>query len=238
MRIGIASLTLVLAVASLQSSAVAATAPAGESRTGVENFVSYVYENLLVRAPDQAGLTYWTDHVEQHGPGPFVNAVVHSEEWRRLWVSEYFARWLHRHPDDGGRAYWVDYLAGHGFAAFESLLGGSDEAYGLSGGTDAAYVDEVYLKAAYREPDENEHGSGLTRLETGSRSDLVSFVLLHGDGLVHRVHLSYRMTLRREPDPAGAEHWIAQYHNTGDWAGTLAGMMLSPEAWETAQRNG
>jgi len=237
-RIGIASLTLLVAVATFQRGAPAATAgPAAPARTEVENFVGFVYAQLLIREPDPAGLAYWTDHVERHGPAPFVHAVVTSQEWRRIWVSEYYGRWLQRRLDDGGRTYWTNFLAGHGFAAFESLIGGSDEAYRLSGGTDAAYVEDVYRKAAYREPDGNELGDGLSRLATGSRSDLVSFLLLHGDGLVYRVTLSYRMTVGREPDPAGEQYWIAYYHNTGDWAGMLAAMLSSPEAWETAQRD-
>jgi hypothetical protein len=240
MRAGIAALTVVLAAASFQSGAGAATAtptaPAGNALTEIENYVNWVYESVLFRAPDDEGFTYWTDQVEQNGPEAFVFAVVESEEWRQTWVDFFYSLWLDRTPDDGGLAFWTAYLAGHGFDTFESFVGGSDEAYGFSGGTDEDYVWYVYDAGAFTDPSEIELADGLVALATPApRSDYVSSVLHSDDGLASRVEVAYGTTLNREPDADGAFYWMGYYHETGHMDHMLGYMLLSDEAWDAAQ---
>src|SRR5687768_17016956 len=76
-RIGLVSVVLALAAASAPPSA-DATPPAPVARAGnalpeTENFVTWVYRGVLFREPDQEGLTYWSDQVQQHGRAPFVH---------------------------------------------------------------------------------------------------------------------------------------------------------------------
>jgi hypothetical protein len=240
-RIGIASLSLLLAVASFQSGATAATAgpaaPAGDGYTEIETYVDWVYLTLLGREPDPEGFAFWTMYVENEGALNFVHIAAGSQEWREARVREFYARWLDRPVDDAGLDHWATFLLGRNFAAFESFIGGSDEAYAHSGGTDAGYIDHVYRIATSRAPTEDEIAEGLELLSTGApRSDFVQRVLLHGDGLTGRVRYTYQLTLGRDPDPAGNAYWKAIYQNTGNWGGMFADMMASPEAWEYAVR--
>jgi len=238
-RIGLASLTLLLAVATFQTGAVAAnatpTAPTGNAMTPEENFVNWVYYSVLFRAPDEEGFGYWTDQVEQNGPGPFVHAVVEGQEWREVWVDFSYQHWLDREVDDGGVGFWSSYLATNRFDSFETFLASSDEAYEYSGETDEDYVDYVYFGAAFRSPTVEEQAAGVVAVETGSRSDFVHSVLHSEDGMASRVEIAYDVALRREPDPDGAMYWAGYYHATGSLSHMQGAMLLSPEAWEHAQ---
>jgi hypothetical protein len=239
-RAGIASLTLVLAAASFQPSAAATaavpTAPAGSPVSEVDNFVTWVYTAVLFREPDQQGFDYWTNHVEQHGAGPFVHGVVESQEWREAWVDGFYdGIWLGRHADVAGLAYWSAYLADHRFDSFESFLSGSQEAYDLAGGTDELYVDFVYTVAAFGDPSDEEISEGLATLAAGPRSDFTHMVLNSEDGLAAQVGLAYNVTLDRAPDPEGEAYWMGYYHETGSLSHMLGFQLLSEEAWDLAQ---
>lgn len=239
-RIGIAAVALVLAAASSQPSADAAprlpVAPAGNAFSGTENFVNWVYESVLFRAPDQEGFVYWTDQVQQQGVAPFVHAVVESQEWAEAWVDAFYdVMWLERHPDDAGLAYWAAFVADHRFDTFESLLGGSDEAYDVGGGHDIPYIDHVYDTAAFRAPTPDETTEGRAALTAGSRSAFVHSVLHTEDSMAYRVDIAYDVTLDRAADPDGAEYWMRYYHETGDMASMQAYLLQSPEAWDAAQ---
>lgn len=239
-RIGVASLTLLLALASFHGGAGAATthptAPAGNAFTPEENFVTWVYWSVLFREPEQEGLTYWTDQIEQHGTPAFVHAVVGSAEWRETWVNDFYQHWLDRAADDEGRGFWADYLAGNRFDGFESFLGGSDETYEVGGGTDEGYIDYVYHLATFRGPTEAELAEGLAMLAMDHPlSNYVASVLHSGDGMASRVEIAYETALGREPDPDGSMFWMGYYHHTGSMHLMLAYMLLSPEAWEAAQ---
>jgi hypothetical protein len=240
LRIAIAALTVLLSVASFQSSAGAATAtpkaPAGNAFTEIENYVTWVYWSVLFREPDEEGFTYWTNHVEQHGADPFVFAVVESEEWRQTWVDYFYSLWLDRSADQGGLDFWSAVLADHSFDSFESFVGGSDEAYEVSGGTDEDYVWYVHDAGAFRDPTDDEVTAGLEVLATPApRSDYVSSILHSENGLASRVEVAYGTTLDREPDADGAFYWMGYYHETGRMDHMLGHMLLSDEAWDAAQ---
>lgn len=54
-----------------------------------ERYVGYVYESLLFRSPDAAGLRYWAAVVDRGGRNAFVNSVVSSQEWRATWINAF-----------------------------------------------------------------------------------------------------------------------------------------------------
>ena len=239
-RVGLGAVAVLLALAVAAPSAQAAPsgrATARQAPSEAENYVQWVYESLLFRSADSGGLAYWTALVEAHGPGPFVHYVVTSDEWRGVWVNAFYESiWLDRPADDGALAYWKNYLAAnHGFDGFEAALGGSDEGYQLSGGTDLDYIDYVYNAAAFREPTAEEREDALEALATGSTTEFVGSVLLSADGLGSRVEIAYERTLARPAHPGGLAYWSTYFRQTGSMSQMLAAQILSAEAWETAQ---
>jgi hypothetical protein len=212
-------------------------ATARQTPSEAENYVRWVYLNLLRRPADPGGLAYWTGVVQANGPGLFVYNVVTGDEWRTAWVNiVYESLWLDRSADEAGLAFWKSYLAADNrFDDFEVAVGASDEAYELGGGTDADFVGYVYQIAAARLPTPDELAEGLEALATGSTTQFLGSVLRSTDGLATRVRLAYRATLYREPDAGGLAYWSGFYHQTGSMSQMLAAQIMSAEAWELAQ---
>jgi uncharacterized delta-60 repeat protein len=78
-----------------------------------EQFVRLVYQNVLGREPDAAGLEYWTTRLDQQMPrGEVMLAFSESPEYRAATASEvrvfmtYFGM-LRRLPDAAGYDYWA-----------------------------------------------------------------------------------------------------------------------------------
>jgi hypothetical protein len=235
--LGVLAVLLVLtAVAPGARAAPARPAAARQAPSQAENYVRWVYESLLYRPVDPGGLAYWTGVVEAGGAGPFVHYVVTSDEWRQVWVTAFYEFWLDRPVDAGALDYWTGYLAGGGgFDGFECALGGSAEAYDLSGGTDDAYVEYIYTFGAFRSPTADEREDALAMLATGSANQLAGALLLSDDGVESRVQIAYERTLAREADVGGLGYWAGYYRQTGSMSQMLAAQILSPEAWERAQ---
>jgi len=78
-------------------------------------FVSLVYTNVLGRAPDSAGLAYWTGQLATLTRGQMMVAFSESAEYRALignqiYVTMIYVGMLRREPDSAGFAFWVDYM--------------------------------------------------------------------------------------------------------------------------------
>src|SRR5260221_683582 len=75
------------------------------------SFVTGLYNNLLNRAPDTAGLNFWVARIN----GGETNHDVAQDIWRSaehrgIEVDAFYANLLHRTADAGGRAVWVNQL--------------------------------------------------------------------------------------------------------------------------------
>jgi hypothetical protein len=75
------------------------------------SFVTGLYNDVLRRAPDSAGLASWVARIQAGA----TNAEValgfwRSAEHRGLQVDDYYTIYLHRAADPAGRAFWVNML--------------------------------------------------------------------------------------------------------------------------------
>ncbi len=94
-------------------------------------FVGRVYENVLGRPPDSAGLAHWTAQLDSGAMtrGQLMAAFSESAEYRALvaneiYVTMMYVGMLRRSPEADGFAFWVGYLdAGNaGLALIEGFL--------------------------------------------------------------------------------------------------------------------
>src|SRR5260370_24665051 len=74
-------------------------------------YVTSLYQNLLNRAPDASGLTFYVNEIN----GGLNNQAVAQQIWpspehRGLEVDSYYQTYLHRSADADGRAYWVNLM--------------------------------------------------------------------------------------------------------------------------------
>ncbi|TMD03004.1 MAG: DUF4214 domain-containing protein [Chloroflexi bacterium] len=71
-------------------------------------YVNTLYQDILGRAPDPAGLAYWVGQLEAGGPRAQVSAaiLVSTEGYQDL-VNSVFGKFLRRSPDAAGLAFWT-----------------------------------------------------------------------------------------------------------------------------------
>jgi hypothetical protein len=78
-----------------------------------EAFVTAVYNDLLGRDPDAAGLEFWVDRLEAGDPRFVVaGAFIFTTEALGVQVDEQYRLYLRRDADAGGRDFWVQFLQG------------------------------------------------------------------------------------------------------------------------------
>jgi uncharacterized repeat protein (TIGR01451 family) len=122
-------------------------------------FISNLYQELLGRAADSAGLSYWLNYLQttpgSAGRNQAVSTFMASDEYKTALVTSVYENLLHRAPDAGGLQYWVGALGnpgqpgGHNGVADEKYLvtaiASSGEYYADTGGTDRSWVDSLFV---------------------------------------------------------------------------------------------
>ena len=107
-------------------------------------FVTQVYEDLLHRVPEDAGLAFWSGIL---GGGSsrvdVVSEIEDSPEFRADEVEELYATYLHRSADPTGLSAYTSFLANGGMVEqVAAMLAGSDEFYqDQAGGTNDGFLD-------------------------------------------------------------------------------------------------
>ena len=98
-----------------------ATSPEFTNRYGALNntqFVTLVYQNVLARAPDTAGLNFWVGQLTTGSTrGQVMLGFSESPEYKAssansVYVTMMYTGMLKRAPDQAGFDYWVSYIGG------------------------------------------------------------------------------------------------------------------------------
>ena len=184
-------------------------------------YVDQVYHDLLGRAPEPAGLAFWTNALDTGTSETAVaTSFAGSYEYRAINVTADYNLLLHRGPDAAGLAFWVGYI-GSG-ATYEDLMASliaSDEYYNVrGGGTVDGFVTAVYNDILHRAPD----GPGLQywagQISGGAPRYVISESFSHTtEVLSNLVQADYQALLRRPADAAGVTYWVGLLqHGTRD----------------------
>jgi len=212
-------------------------APISLPSTADEAFLHSAYEDLLARAPDSAGITYWS---AQLANGTSRSAVAYgiatSTEYRDDLVNNYYETYLGRASDSGGLSYWVGQLTAG--ASDESVLAAtldSDEFYTDSGSTADGFLAALYMKLLGRASD----SGGLTywesQLSSGmSRSAVACAFLASTEYRTALVNSYYETFLGRASDSAGLSYWLTQLAGGARDESVIAAIVGSPEFYTDA----
>lgn len=132
--------------------------------------VTSAYQTLLARAPEPAGLTFWSARITRgHEVEEVWAAIANSREFRSKpaadQVDAVYALVLDRAPDAGGRAFWSTWVAAHGPVALVSALDHSSE-----------YADRIVTSAfqavLHRTPDAAGRSYWTGRITSGASATL------------------------------------------------------------------
>ncbi|QGJ69951.1 Glucose dehydrogenase [Planctomycetales bacterium 10988] len=101
------------------------------------DYVRGLYNDLLGREVEEAGLNYWVSELESgRSPDAIGQALLFSQESREKVVTEFYQSILKRNPDPGGLASWANQLAvGNTYTFLAVALYSSDEYFFLYAGS-------------------------------------------------------------------------------------------------------
>jgi hypothetical protein len=178
-----------------------------QALTSNQRFVSQVYQDLLHRAVDQAGLSTWTGMLNQGvSRSQVVLNIEDSTEFRNDQVTALYKQFLHRAADATGLAGFSNLLASGGTVEqVAALLVGSSEYFKNRGGdTTTGFLNALYQDGLNRSVDPTGEATLGMALANGSTTGMVaSEVFRSQEFLEDQVQGFYRTLLNRLADNGG-----------------------------------
>ena len=172
-----------------------------------ERFVAQVYEDLLNRPVDPAGLAFWTGLLGQ-GTTQYavVSAIEESSEYQTVQVQGIYTLLLHRQADPAGLGMYVAFLeAGGTVEQVAAAIAGSTEYFQTrGGGTNNGFLSALYQDVLNRPIDASGQASLTQLLANGaSHTQVVSILLASTEYQQDLVQSFYQRFLHRAADPGG-----------------------------------
>jgi hypothetical protein len=176
-------------------------------------FVSSLYQGLLGRPPDAAGLADW-EHQLQSGVSRAEVAlqIERSDEAIGRAIQIYYQDFLGRTADIGGLNLWVNLVRRGGtLEEVKANIFGSDEFIAGHGGSISGFLDGVYQFELGRGIDSAglAYWTSVTPNNPNGRTLTASNIMRSLEGMQVEIASIYKATLARPPDPAGTSSWVA-----------------------------
>ncbi len=187
-------------------------------------YVDQLFLQLLGRPADTAGLTYFTNLLNEGNSNRFltpaqqqqvarmqvVQLIQSSVEYRTEEVQNLYQSILDRPADTGGLNAWVAFLGNGGTEEqVEENLMGSAEFVALNGGTAATFVTAVYNELLGRNPDPAGGAAWVNLLNAGASTEsVVTGVLLSAESATLTTDEFFANFLGRQPDTVGQSFYV------------------------------
>jgi hypothetical protein len=175
--------------------------------TANQAFVMQLYEDLLDRPPDTAGLAYWSGLLDRGTPRVQVAlSIEQSLEYRQDEVQGLYARYLYRNADPAGLATFANLLAHDGtLEQVAADIVSSPEYYQTrAGGTNTGFLNALYQDALGRNIDPSGQSLFGSELAAGaSRGDVVTAIFGNREYRQDLVEGYYHSILGRSADRSG-----------------------------------
>jgi uncharacterized delta-60 repeat protein len=172
-----------------------------------ELFVLNLYQDLLHRPADDAGLAYWTGLLDQgQSRLAIVEGIQGSYEYRADEVEALYSRYLYRQADPSGLATFTQILAKGGtIEGVSALIAGSREYYQSRGsGTNLGFLQALYQDALDRNIDPSGQAFFGSLLTAGaSPQDVATAIFASMEYRQDLVQADYHAYLQRSADPTG-----------------------------------
>jgi hypothetical protein len=180
--------------------------------TANQLFVAQLYQDLLGRPADDAGLAVWSGLLDQGvSRSQVAHALATSPEYRADEVEGLYRQYLHREADASGLADFSQLLANGGTVEqAAALLAGSSEYYqDRGGGTDAGFLAALYQDGLGRAVDGPGQAAWQGVLAGGwTRSQVAAVLLASPEYRQHLVQGYYQRYLLRPADGPGLDAFV------------------------------
>jgi hypothetical protein len=195
-------------------------------------FITGLYYDLLHRAPGQGEVANWTGWLYSgHARADAATAIINSTEYRLDLIRHDYESFLGREPDVVAIQGWLKSLA-QGMTQRRLLLDivASPEYYQHSGGTNAAWVIELYHDVLNRAPDSARLTSFVHQLDRGITLKSIAIDVIFGSDEDNRIiTTAYKALLGRSPDAGAVSQWSTAFHQGHTTEQLLEALASSPE---------
>lgn len=204
--------------------------------THSEQYVMAVYHDVLGRAPDASGLTYWSSQLDQGvAVSSVAAAIAHSVEYYANFVIKpAYQNLLGRAADASGVTYWTQKMqTGLTDQQLEAGFVASDEFYANAGGNNKAWIDQLYLKLLGRAADSKGETYWVGQLSSGvSRGEVAQLIANSAENDSQLITTDYEHYLGRTPDSMGLSFWLQQFSDGQTNEDLIAGFTGSAEYYD------
>jgi hypothetical protein len=179
------------------------------------NFVSGLFQNVLGRPADAAGLIAGVQMLQDgFTRADLADGFWRSAEHRALEVNQFYGEFLHRAADSAGRAFWTSTLL-TGASELDVMRGIlSSTEYTASHSSDTAFVNGLYGDVLSRGSDPAGQAAWLQALANGtSRGTVAQMFLTSAEASRRVVDDAYASFLGRAADQAAEQFWVAGLQN-------------------------
>jgi ELWxxDGT repeat protein len=194
-----------------------------------EKLVLRLYEDLLHREADEAGLAAWNAWLDQGVSAEDVaRGMEQTPEYRTQALDRLYVALLDRGLDPAGQAAGLDFLAAGGKLEQirNSILASPEYLAGHGHGTTDGFLRVLYQDLLGRGNDPVGLQNWEAQMAGGlSRAGVVDAVAGSDESLQHEVDHAYAQMLHRPADPGGETGWagyLAAGHGTDDLLAALA----------------
>jgi hypothetical protein len=196
-------------------------------------FVQQLYLDLLDRAADADGLTFWSTVLDRgiSARSQVALAIENSAEYRIDVIANFYQTLLGRAGDPTGFASWMNFLNNGGLVQqLKGTILASPEYVQLHGGTNCGFLSAVYQDIFGRAIDPGAaQACGLFLANDGSRQELVYGLQGSQEGLIGLVQSHYLKFLHRVGELASVSFWVALEQQPLPDELIVAGILGSPE---------
>jgi uncharacterized protein (TIGR03118 family) len=175
-------------------------------------FVDQVYQDLLNRQAEPAGLAFWMGQLNQGMTrAQVVAGIENSMEFQTDVVQKAYQQFLHRSAEPAGQTFWVNFLQqGHTVEQMEAGLVGSVEYFqNRGGGTNNGFLNALYQDALNRAIDPTGMATFSQALAGGTTPGQVAAIIFGSpESLQDVVQGFYGSLLHRVADNFGLNAFV------------------------------
>lgn len=209
----------------------------GVTVAAAQQVVKAVYQDVLGRSVDPAGLATWTEWAIRTGSAQgLLQRIVTSPERMNALVADQYQLALQRDPEPGGLETWVGKLqAGGGVYDLQVGIYGSPESLqSLGAGSVDTWVGALYESMLGRTAGASERQYWVDVAAVRGRGAVVAAIARSDESGMRRLTVYYQTFLQRGVDPSGRGTFLPLMNGRGDFDVPVK-LGSSPEYWSRAQ---
>ena len=197
------------------------------------SFVDNAFQEVLHRAPDDSGLSYWNQQIAGGlSPSEFASDLTHSAEFYATNVIDpAYQSYLGRGADAAGIAFWTRQMQqGMTDQQIEANFIASPEFYAHAGGADSGWINAMYQAVLGRGADSTGMSYWTAQLSAGaSRSSVAMGFAAGQEREAQIIQDDYFTYLGRAASPADVSYWVAQFEHGATNEAIVSGFVGSSE---------